>query len=422
MFLRCVDCAARFPAEMRYACARCGGIPEVAEPACLAHPIPGSGMWSGKAALGVADPGAVVTLGEGMTPLHRATALAAAVGATGDIRIKDETVNPTGSFKDRAVAAAVARARELGLPGIVCASSGNAGASASAYAARAGLPAVIVVPTHTPAEKLTQIAAYGARLVQVDGHYSNAYRVGLEIALRHGFANVTTTYLNPYGVDALKTVGHEIFDQLGGAVPDWILVPTGAGPLVKGVVQGFRERSPGRRPRLVAVQAEGCAPIVRAFEAGEREVRAWGPPTTFASGISDPLEGYERDGTHTLDLVIASEGLAVAVDDDAIRAAMALLARKEGLLAEPTGASSVAALRMLVADGRIARDARVVCLVTGHGFKDLKIWRDMPADVRRLADPADADRLVETILSEGAGSASTGSTRRDQDLAPRVAS
>ncbi len=404
MHLRCVNCAARFPAEMLYACARCGGILEVAEPARLRAPLAGAGMWGGDAALGVTDPAAVATLGEGMTPLHRAAGVAKACGATGDIRIKDETVNPTGSFKDRAVAAAVARARELGLPGIVCASSGNAGASASAYAARAGLPAVIVVPTQTPAEKLTQIAAYGARLVQVDGHYSNAYRVGLEIAARHGFANVTTTYLNPYGVDALKTVGHEIFDQMAGTVPDWVLVPTGAGPLVKGVVQGFRERSPGRLPRLVAVQAEGCAPIVRAFAAGEREVRAWGPPTTFASGISDPLVGYEQDGTHTLDLVIATEGLAVSVDDEAIRAAMALLARSEGVLAEPTGASSVAALRMLIADGRIARDASVVCLVTGHGFKDLKVWRDLPADIRRLADPADADRLVETILSEGSAS------------------
>ncbi|BBK44755.1 threonine synthase [Allostella vacuolata] len=409
MHLACVDCAARHPAEMLYACSRCGGILEVADPARLPRPIAGAGMWAADAALGVADPAMVATLGEGATPLHRVPRLAAAIGAAGDLRIKDETVNPTGSFKDRAVAAAVARARELGLPGIVCASSGNAGASAAAYAARAGLPAIIVVPARTPAEKLTQIAAYGARLVQVEGHYSKAYDVGLEIARRHGFANVTTTYLNPYGVDALKTVGHEVFDQMEGTVPDWILVPTGAGPLVKGVVQGFRERSPGRRPRLVAVQAEGCAPIARAFASGEREVRAWGPPTTFASGISDPLVGYERDGTHTLDLVIASGGLAVAVEDAAIRQAMALLARSEGILAEPTGASSVAALAVLLADGRIARDATVVCLVTGHGFKDLKVWRDMPADIRHLADPADADRLVETTLAGGtAASGATG--------------
>ncbi|BBK39215.1 threonine synthase [Allostella sp. ATCC 35155] len=378
MHLVCVDCAARHPAEMRYSCERCGGILEVAEPARLPRPLPGAGMWSADAALCVSDPAAVATLGEGGTPLHRAPRLAEAVGATGQVWIKDETVNPSGSFKDRAVAAAVARARELGMAGIVCASSGNAGASAAAYAARAGLPAIIVVPTHTPDEKLTQIAAYGARLVRVDGHYSNAYRVGLELAERHALANVTTTYLNPYGVDALKTAGHEIFDQLGGRLPDWVLVPTGAGPLVKGVVQGLRERSGGRSARLVAVQAEGCAPIVRAFESGRREVEAWGTPTTFASGISDPLVGYERDGTHTLDLVIATEGLAVAVADAAIRAAMALLARREGLLAEPTGASAVAALEMLLADGRIGRDATIVCMVTGHGFKDFKVWRAMP--------------------------------------------
>jgi threonine synthase len=193
MHLTCVDCAARHPAEMRYSCERCGGILELAEPARLPRPLAGAGMWSGDAALGIADPAAVATLGEGMTPLHRVPRLAAAIGAAGDLRIKDETVNPSGSFKDRAVAAAVARARELGMAGIVCASSGNAGASAAAYAARAGLPAIIVVPTHTPDEKLTQIAAYGARLVRVDGHYSNAYRVGLELADRHALANVPRT-------------------------------------------------------------------------------------------------------------------------------------------------------------------------------------------------------------------------------------
>src|SRR5690606_36129956 len=284
-----------------------------------------------------------VSLGEGRTPLHRAERLEQSIpGFTGEIWLKDETVNPTGSFKDRLISAAVSRARELGCPGIVCASSGNAGASASAYAARAGLQAIIVVPTHTPEEKLTQIAAYGALLVKVDGHYSRSYDVAQRLARDHGLINVTTTFLNPYGVDALKLAGDELADQLGGRVPDYVTVPTGAGPLVKGVVQGFAER-PGRRvPKIVAVQAAGCAPIVRAFDAGAQTVTAWDTPDTIASGISDPLIGYERDGTYTLRLVRQSGGLAVAVTDDQIRVAMAELAHLQGLLAEPTGASSLA--------------------------------------------------------------------------------
>ncbi|MGE0718834.1 MAG: threonine synthase [Alphaproteobacteria bacterium] len=381
MHLSCVDCATVHPPGMLYSCARCGGILEVVDPV----PV---------------RPDCVVTLGEGATPLHRADRLASAIGFAGRVLVKDETVNPTGSFKDRAVAAAVSRARDMGMAGIVCASSGNAGASAAAYAARAGLPAVVVVPTHTPAEKMTQIAAYGALLLQVDGNYSNSYRVGLEIAERHRFANVTTTYINPWGVAGLDSAGAELCAD--GTLPDWVLVPTGAGPLVKGVAHGCRAASGGRVPRLAAVQAEGCAPIARAFAAGERRVAAWGTVTTFASGISDPLVGYERDGTHTLDIVHASGGVAIAVSDEAIRRAMRLLARCEGILAEPTGAASVAALVALAADSRIPPGANVVCMVTGHGFKDLKVWREMPAMTHRLAPGEDPGARIAALVAETA--------------------
>ncbi|MGE0724651.1 MAG: threonine synthase [Alphaproteobacteria bacterium] len=397
MELACVDCGAAHPPDMRYSCAACGGILEVRSPQGLAGASPARGIWRHGAALPIGDPAAIVSLGEGDTPLLRADRLAAAIdGFEGTLWIKDETVNPTGSFKDRAVSVAVSRARELGLPGIVCASSGNAGASAAAYAARAGMPCVVVVPERTPDEKIVQIAGYGATLLRVAGHYSVSYRAGLDLAERRGFANTTTTYLNPYGVDGLRTAGFELADAFAGGAPDWVVVPTGAGPLVKGVVHGFRERA-GRSPAIVAVQAEGCAPIARAFDAGARTVDAWGPPTTFASGISDPLIGYERDGTHTLDLVRATGGIALAVSDDRIREAMRLLARREGILAEPTGASSIAAVIHLAAAGRLAPGARVVAMVTGHGFKDLAVWRGLPADVRRIADPTEIDGALADV-------------------------
>lgn len=379
MELRCVDCGRAHPAMLLYRCAACGGILEVVGE----------------------DDVAPVSLGEGRTPLLRAPHVEAAIpGFRGEVWLKDETRNPSGSFKDRLVSAAMGRAIALGARGVVCASSGNAGASVAAYAARAGLAAIIVVPAHTPDGKVTQIAAHGAILLKVEGHYSRSYDLAAALAERHGFANLTTTFINPYAVAGLAPVGLELVEQLGGA-PDHVLIPTGSGPLVKGVVQGLARA--GQRARMVAVQAEGCAPIVRAFEAGAARVTAWGMPRTIASGISDPLIGYERDGSYTLRLVRDSGGLAVAVSDDELRAAMRLLARGEGIYAEPTGASPVAALRKLVADGRMPPDARVVCMITGHGFKDGKAYTEMPARTHRVGDPADTAavaRLCEAAMLE----------------------
>ena len=187
-------------------------------------------------------------------------------------------------------------------------------------------------------------------------------------------------------LEKLAAVGTELVEQLGGA-PSHVLVPTGSGPLVKGVWQGIA--AAGGTTRLIAVQAEGCAPIVQAFEAGAEQVTAWGTPQTIASGISDPLIGYERDGTYTLKLVRQSGGLAVAVGDDELREAMRLLARSEGLYAEPTGASPIAALTRLMAQGALPPGSRVVCMVTGHGFKDGKAYQEMPVRTHKVADPAD---------------------------------
>lgn len=403
MKLRCLDCAHTFPPTLRYACAACGGILEVVGESGL-EPPPGlpAGMWRHAARLGVTDPAAIVSLGEGETPLLRAPRIERALpGFEGEIWLKDETRNPSGSFKDRAISAGISKAIELGARGVVCASSGNAGASVAAYAARAGMGAIIIVPAHTPDGKVTQIAAHGAVLLKVPGHYSRSYDLAAALAERHGYANLTTTFINPWAVDGLKLVGPEIRAQLGGRVPDLVLIPTGSGPLVEGVARGFAGAA--RPPRLVAVQAEGCAPIVRAFEEGAEAVTAWGMPDTIASGISDPLIGYERDGTRTLRLVRRSGGTAVAVSDDALRAAMRLLARGEGLYAEPTGASPIAALPRLLADGLVPRGAVVVCLITGHGFKDGRAYQEMPARIHAVPAPDDlaaVARLCDAALAE----------------------
>ncbi|RUX25847.1 pyridoxal-phosphate dependent enzyme [Mesorhizobium sp. M7A.F.Ca.US.011.01.1.1] len=360
--LRCIACNAILPPTLVYRCPDCGGILEVV------HQKPEGRSWL--RADFVADD---ITLGEGGTPLRELRPDLLHAGFKGRLLAKDETRNPSGSFKDRLVAAALSRAIALGATGIVSASSGNAGAAAACYAANAGIPAIIVCPDATPRGKLAQIVAYGATLEQVPGHYGNAFEHARLICAETGYANLTTTYLNPYGVDALRLIGQELHEQMEGVGPDWIAIPTSSGPLVKGVFQGFMDRA-GKVPRLIAAQSEGCAPIARAFREGKNDVDGWETPKTIASGISDPLLAYPEEGSLTLSLVRASKGVAHAVGDADIREAMIELARKAGLFCEPTGAASLAAARDLFVKGTIGSTDTVVCIVTGHGFKDFAAW------------------------------------------------
>ncbi|HEX7127388.1 MAG TPA: threonine synthase [Thermodesulfobacteriota bacterium] len=379
--LACVRCGRTHSLGERYRCPACGGILDVrydmeaARRAGAAREVTAeaAGMWGVRTLLPVAANVAPVSLGEGATPLVRAPRLAARLGV-GELLLKLESANPTGSFKDRPVSVALTKARELGVGGVVTASSGNAGAAVSAYAARAGLPAVVLVPEGLVKAKLAQIAMYGATLVAVRGHFSAAYALAAELARHTGWYNVTTTCLSAFPTEGNKTVAYELLRQCGGTVPDWVMVPVGSGPLLVGTLKGFEElRALGladRVPRMVAVQAEGCAPVARAFAAGADEVEAWGTPDTVASGIRDPLQGYADDGTLTLAAARRSGGAAVAVSDARILEATRDLARDEGVLAEPTGAAGVAGIAELRRRGAIGEGARVVALVTGHGLKD----------------------------------------------------
>lgn len=363
--LRCIACDATLAPALVYRCPDCGGILEVV------RQKPEGRGWL-RADFAADD----ITLGEGGTPLRELRPDLLHAGFKGRLLVKDETRNPSGSFKDRLVAASLSRAIALGATGIVSASSGNAGAAAACYAANAGIPAIIVCPDATPRGKLAQILAYGARLEQVPGHYGNAFEHAKRLCAETGYANLTTTYLNPYGVDALRLVGQELHEQMGRIVPDWIAIPTSSGPLVKGVFQGFMDRA-GEVPRLIAAQSEGCAPIARAFKDGKIDVDGWENPKTIASGISDPLQAYPEEGSLTLSLVRASKGVAYAVGDECIREAMIDLARKAGLFCEPTGAASLAAVRDLFMKGAIGSSDTVVCIVTGHGFKDFAAYEGL---------------------------------------------
>ncbi|WP_164671154.1 threonine synthase [Virgibacillus doumboii] len=407
MYLKCVQCSKIYTPKMLYSCKECDGILEVVVERNNNHPVGNElkdSMWRYGNRLSVNNADNIVSLQEGRTPIHKGKNIKSELDDfEGKIFIKDETMNPTGSFKDRLISVAISKAKELGYKKVVCSSSGNAGAATAAYAAKAGLEAVVLAPKSTPREKMTQIASYGAKVIFVEGNYSNSYKLAEMLSKNFGYFNLTTTFINPFGVDALKTISYELNEQLHGKIPDFILVPVGSGPLLKGLYQGYldiinQSRHPYRTiPRLVAVQAEGCSPIVKAYRLGTEYVVAWEEPSTVASGISDPLKGYEKDGAYTLSLVRKSKGFAISVNDLEIKAAMKTLAHTEGIFTEPTGASPLAALKKMLNEDLINSNCNVVCLVTGHGFKDMNEHFNMIGQLNYLDDPNNFESVSEVL-------------------------
>lgn len=371
--LRCAACGQGVAGGVTPRCPACGGRLEVVRgrlPAAYAPDVAVEGIFRYAALLPRVGPDDRVSLAEGATPLLEAPS-AGAVCGVGRLLAKDESRNPTGTFKDRCMALAATVASAERAPGIVCASTGNAGASAAAYGARARLPVVILVPVGTPPAKMAQAAVCGARVIAVQGTYSDAWAMAAAVSGSLGWLNATTTFTCPYVVEGTRTVAYEIWDRIG--VPDWVAVPIGAGPLLVGIREGFDDlRALGvadRTPRLLAIQPAGCAPIVRAFEEGA-PTRAWGEPETVAGGLADPLAGYPEEGDVTVRAITASGGAAVAVDDATTIAAISMLASREGLFQEPAGAIGVAGVAEARRRGLIAPRETVVACLTGTGLKD----------------------------------------------------
>jgi threonine synthase len=345
----------------------------------------------------VRGPDPPVTLGEGDTPLLEARRVAAG----GNLLIKNEAQNPTASFKDRPVAVAATMALELGLEGLLCASTGNTAAAVAAYGARAGLPVRCIAPAGTPAAKLGQARAAGARVVLVRGTYSDAHALAARAAERFGWANLTSTYVNPYMLEGDKTLGLELWEQLGGRTPDWVVVPVGAGPLLAAVGKAWDELGE-RGPRLMGVQAGGCAPIVRAFEARAEHVSEWpGAISTSASSIADPLRGYAADGTRTLRVIRASGGVAIGVPEAHIGDAVDRLGRLEGVLAEPGAGAALAGYELALERGIVSPTDLTVIVVTGHGLKDVEALGGAAEGAEPAVDPGD-DAAVGTLLEAAA--------------------
>ena len=331
--------------------------------------LPRWDMWRYAAVLPLADGETPVSLGEGGTPLHELPMLATEVGVA-RLWVKDEGLNPTGSFKARGMSAAVTRAAALGVPGVVVPTAGNAGAALAAYAAAARIPCRVYAPRSTPSPILATIQALGADLQLVDGHIGDAGKQSRAFAAEHGYFDMSTLR-EPYRIEGKKTMGLELAEQLGWTLPTHILYPTGGGTGLIGMWKVFAEmRDHGwlapsvAMPRMIVAQAEGCAPMVRAFEAKADRATPWENPTTHASGLRVPGPLGDR---LILKALYESEGDAAAVSEETIYADTLRLSRASGVDAAPEGGAALGVLEKLVRAGRIPSDAEVLVFNTGSG-------------------------------------------------------
>jgi threonine synthase len=379
--LQCSGCGARYERDrLLNLCEACGkpllarydlGRARAAwRPEDLAGRV--GSMWRYAEMLPAPSSESVVTLGEGWTPLLEAPRLGARLGLD-RVSVKDEALNPTGSFKARGMSAAVTMARHLGARAFAVPSAGNAAGALAAYAARAGLPAHIFMPRDTPRANVVECEYAGAAVTLVDGLITDCGRIVAERKDAEGWFDVSTLK-EPYRIEGKKTMGYEIAEQLGWELPDVILYPTGGGTGLIGMWKAFDEMEAlgwigPRRPRMVSVQAAGCAPIVRAFEAGEDTAAEVEGAHTVASGLRVPRAIGDF---LILRAVRASGGTAIAVSDEALVEGVRELASTEGIFAAPEGGACIAALADLAARGEIARDDRVVVFNTGTGAKYLE--------------------------------------------------
>ncbi|MEW6093779.1 MAG: threonine synthase [Chloroflexota bacterium] len=327
------------------------------------------GLWRWAELLPVRKEKFRLTLGEGDTPLLPAVRLGTELGLE-RLFIKDETSNPTGSFKARGLCVAVARALELGLKEFVIPTAGNAGGALAFYAARGGAKAHVFMPQDAPRANQEEVRLSGADLALVDGLISDAARLAARSAKGKRWFDIST-FKEPYRCEGKKTLGYELAEAFGWELPDVILYPTGGGTGLVGMWKAFEELETlgwigPKRPRMVSVQAEGCAPVVQAFQRGAERTEAWPNARTIAAGLRVPNAFADR---HILRALRASGGTAVAVPDEEILSARAELARTEGLLACPEGAATLAGLRRLLTDGWLQKNETIVLFNTGAGLK-----------------------------------------------------
>src|SRR5450432_2438003 len=378
--LKCTNCSKLFDAAVEQHVCICGkplfalyDLKKAAETLSLKNLASRSRtLWRYAEVLPEGEP---VTLGEGMTPLLAAPRLGASMGLR-RLFVKDEGLNPTGSFKARGMTAAVTRARQLGARTLAAPTAGNAGGALAAYAAAAGLPAVIVMPSDTPAANVMECQAFGAKVIKIDGLISDCGKYVAENKDREHWYDVSTLK-EPYRVEGKKTMGYELWEQFGGKLPDVVLYPTGGGVGLIGMCKAFDEMQEigwigTERPRMVAVQAEGCAPIAKAWAEHRDKADFFPNAATMASGLRVP--GPLGD-LLILRMLKQTKGTALTVSDEEMLLDGKELAAQEGIFAAPEGAATVSAARKLAASGWIKPDETVVLFNTGTGYKYAEAWQ-----------------------------------------------
>ncbi len=328
------------------------------------------GIWRWHELLPVHAKESMIYLGEGDTPVLRLHNLGAELGLR-NLFVKDESLNPTGTFKSRGLSVAISKAKELGIRKVIIPSAGNAGGALAAYTARGGMDAYIVMPMDTPRANVIESEIAGAKVELVRGLISDAAKIVKEKAANEGWFDVST-FKEPYRTEGKKIMGYELAEFFQWELPDVIIYPTGGGTGLVGMWKAFDEMQQlgwlemVTRPRMVAVQSKGCAPVVKAFQSHRRDCEIWQDAETIASGLRVPKSFADR---LILDFIRESDGCAVAVSDEDILSTQKILARKEGIFAAPEGAATVAALIQLMKNNWIDPDERILLFNTGTGLK-----------------------------------------------------
>jgi threonine synthase len=376
-FLECISCQRQFKPSHIYSCPDCGDLLQIKyNYKGLRHKFESAlkksnqiSVWRYKPLLPTSTT-QLVSIGEGGTALSRSNRLAQELRMR-EVYFKNDGQNPTGSFKDRGMTVAITRALEIGSKSVLCASTGNTSASMAAYAAKAGLSAVVLVPKGKIARgKLVQAIVHGARIVEVRGNFDQALRRAREMTAEKSEPYLVNS-VNPYRVEGQKTAAFEIWEQLDRMIPDFVFVPVGNAGNISAIWKGFRElkelKLTKRLPKMVGVQAAKASPIADAYAKGLDTVVPWEHPETVASAIRI---GAPASWKKALKAVRESNGAMLKVSDNEIRHAQRLLADHEGIFAEPASAASVAGLIKVCKSHLVRANDRVVCIITGHGLKD----------------------------------------------------
>ena len=399
--LQCRECKREYEPTFRYVCEECFGPLDVKynDIQVNRRTFEGRGQtyWRYREFLPILDLANVVDIGTGMTPLHKADKLGTKLGID-NLYIKNDSVNPTFSFKDRPAGVAVSKSREFGLKAVGCASTGNLSSATAAHAAKAGLPCHIFAPWNIEMAKIAQALSYGARYTPIKGTYDDANRIAAYVGDSQGYGIVNIN-MRSYYVEGSKTMAFEIAEQMNWQAPDHIVIPVGSGAMLNAICKGFEEMertsliSDISSMKISAAQPHGCSPIVDAFRRKSKTVTPVEHPETVAKSLAI---GDPGDGRYVLKRLDQYGGFAEESYDQEILDAIVLLAKTEGIFTEPAGGVAISTLKKLSESDRIDRDETVICYVTGNGLKAVESLLDvLPRPEALEADPAKISAVIK---------------------------